>query len=426
MNLQISRIWTTVRLYLLVAVIVWIAYAAGTQMGWGTLVGFFLKASLAVLIVLALLGNAWALPQMFVPLIGYLFWMQIASPFSFWRDILLLYAVIVIFNWNRKEVNARKNLVRGLQAAFVAWVALSAADLLSSPSAPPREPNRYQALREASPWKAKRIGIALSGGGYRAALVHAGVLDGLEKMGVAPTHFSAISGGAIIGAYYAIGGRPQDFQQAMVDNQFGMFRSATNAIHVAKMLACPLELPFTSVTLIDLCDFGRSQLQARLLDRVLLSDTPMEELAGIDRFPKLVIGFTEMEDGGQVGVSGDSIAYLEPPSASSRFQFSNIASPFKSAGIFVPLRMPRNLKLSKVVAASGAFPGAFNPIAIDDFKPFPTLHAADGGLTDNSGMNLLMLAATGPSPAWKLDFIIASDGSQPFGKNFKPRSEKFI
>ena len=69
-------VWTTVRLYLFIAVIVWIAYAAGIQAGWGTLVGFTLKASLAALIVLALLGNAWVLPQLFVPLIGYLIWTQ--------------------------------------------------------------------------------------------------------------------------------------------------------------------------------------------------------------------------------------------------------------------------------------------------------------------------------------------------------------
>ena len=424
MDMQISRIWTAVKPYFVTAVILWIVVAVGTQSGWGAFLDFILKAAFALLIVLALLGNAWAIPQLFVPMIAYLIWMRIASPFSFWRDILLLYLVILLFDWNGTERSARNNLARGLLAAVVAWIVLSGADLLSRQSASAPDPNRYQALREASTWKAKRIGIALSGGGYRAALVHAGVLDGLEKMKVAPTHISAISGGAIIGAYYAIAGRPEDFQQALVDNRFGMLRSATNAIHVAQMLVCPLELPFTSVKLIDRCNFGRSQLQANLLDRVLLSDTRMEALGGIDRFPKLIVGITEMEDGGQFGVTGDGIAYLEPPSARSRFQFSNIVDPPKRIGMLFPFEMPKSLKLSTIVAASGAFPGAFNPVAIEYFKPLPAFHAVDGGLTDNSGMNLLMLAATAQTPAWKLDFIIASDGSQPFGKNAKLPSEK--
>ncbi|WP_158974915.1 patatin-like phospholipase family protein [Cellulophaga sp. L1A9] len=51
------------------------------------------------------------------------------------------------------------------------------------------------------------IGIALSGGGARAA-AHIGVLQALNDHGIFPTHVSGTSGGAVIGALYCTGYAP--------------------------------------------------------------------------------------------------------------------------------------------------------------------------------------------------------------------------
>ena len=51
----------------------------------------------------------------------------------------------------------------------------------------------------------KKIGLALSGGGYRAAAYHIGTLRALRRLGILDKVdvISSISGGSIIAAYYA-------------------------------------------------------------------------------------------------------------------------------------------------------------------------------------------------------------------------------
>ena len=51
-----------------------------------------------------------------------------------------------------------------------------------------------------------RIGLALSGGGFRASIFHLGVIRRLEELGIMKyVHvISAVSGGSIIAAYYVI------------------------------------------------------------------------------------------------------------------------------------------------------------------------------------------------------------------------------
>ncbi len=52
----------------------------------------------------------------------------------------------------------------------------------------------------------KKIGIALSGGGYRAAAYHIGTLRALHRLGVLDKVdvISSVSGGSITSAYYAL------------------------------------------------------------------------------------------------------------------------------------------------------------------------------------------------------------------------------
>src|SRR5437870_2795881 len=51
---------------------------------------------------------------------------------------------------------------------------------------------------------AKRLGLALSGGGYRAAAFHLGLMDVLDEEGILEkvSVLSTVSGGSIIGAIY--------------------------------------------------------------------------------------------------------------------------------------------------------------------------------------------------------------------------------
>ena len=51
-----------------------------------------------------------------------------------------------------------------------------------------------------------KIGLALSGGGFRASIFHLGVIRHLEELGIMKkvSVISSVSGGSIIAAYYVI------------------------------------------------------------------------------------------------------------------------------------------------------------------------------------------------------------------------------
>src|SRR5881409_1937373 len=66
-----------------------------------------------------------------------------------------------------------------------------------------------------------RIGLALSGGGFRATLYHLGLIRFLRDAGLLQqvTHITSVSGGSIMAAHLALNwdqytGSPNDFDQA--------------------------------------------------------------------------------------------------------------------------------------------------------------------------------------------------------------------
>lgn len=61
-------------------------------------------------------------------------------------------------------------------------------------------------------YKGKRIGLALSGGGYRAAAFHLGTFRCLQRLGILKNVdvISTISGGSLAGAYYALNCKKYD------------------------------------------------------------------------------------------------------------------------------------------------------------------------------------------------------------------------
>jgi len=119
-----------------------------------------------------------------------------------------LTTVFWYFHLAKPRPQARLQIKAFLATILLTWLLWLLDDAISSSGPAPRNFDRFAALgaHEDVVGGVKRIGIALSGGGYRATLMHAGVLDGLEKLGLRPTNLSAVSGGSITASYHASGG----------------------------------------------------------------------------------------------------------------------------------------------------------------------------------------------------------------------------
>jgi predicted acylesterase/phospholipase RssA len=354
-------------------------------------------------------------------------WLAIAGSYSWLRDAVLIGCITLAMVLSlRRRARSREGLSEGsaiegpfsvltIRAAFVwgltCWIAASTADVVFRP---PGQPLRGAvvappALRQSA--ASLRVGLAMSGGGYRAALVHAGVLQELAALGIPVTNIASVSGGSIIGAFVAHGGDPADFVEAVKDGRFRFKRELLSAFALPRWI-----VPFGR--------YSRRDVQAGLVRRVLLTNQP-----GTARRPALLLATTDLRHGLSVGVAGDGLM-MAGPTTERFFRFRD-AVEIDGLG-----------DVADIVAISGAFPGAFPAMhTAARLTVVPTLLAnspdtrtiplalVDGGVRDNLGLRLLQgidqevrgngrnsLSWPGfkPSQDWELDLIIVSDGGQSF------------
>ncbi|GAB3413420.1 patatin-like phospholipase family protein [Niabella aquatica] len=86
--------------------------------------------------------------------------------------------------------------------------------------------------------KKKVVGVALSGGGLRG-IAHLGVLKALEEKDLQPSLISGTSAGAIVGAFYAAGYKPDDLIEIVSHLNFfspRALRFSTSALFDRQML----------------------------------------------------------------------------------------------------------------------------------------------------------------------------------------------
>lgn len=86
--------------------------------------------------------------------------------------------------------------------------------------------------------KKKTVGIALSGGGLRG-IAHLGVLKALEENDLQPSVVSGTSAGAIVGAFYAAGYKPDELMDIVSHMSFfspRALRFSTSALFDRQML----------------------------------------------------------------------------------------------------------------------------------------------------------------------------------------------
>ncbi len=229
----------------------------------------------------------------------------------------------------------------------------------------------------------KRVGLALSGGGFRAAAFHLGVFRQLHARGLLFNIdlLSCVSGGSIAGAFLASRwGSP-----TVLDELEQYLR--TKSIAVSSVIGGILD-PFE----------GRLEKLANTYDRDLFSGNTMSSLAS---GPRIYLNATNLATGNLFFfAAGDG----KPTEMGEHELGSSSAS---------------NFSIAKAVAASSAFPPVFPPLRVDpqDYPPaeqvgYVTL--TDGGVYDNLGVNPLLRERNA------LDYLIISDGGKPFSINMEP------
>lgn len=276
----------------------------------------------------------------------------------------------------------------------------------------------------------KLIGLALSGGGYRAAVYHLGTLKKLHQLKVLDKidRFSTISGGSITGAAYCL--HNGDFKE--FENR--MFTALTTksviryiltswkfvrlilfalmflvpAIYFQFTLYAPYSIPIIILFIYLLIKyqfklFPVSEIIEKAYDKFFFSGAILSDL---NDKPEIAIGATNLQTLRQFTFSkrkmeDSKYAYMQPP-----IYFDGTKFP-----------------VARAVIASSSVPFAFTPIVIaKEYYKDPSLYKTvyprlvDGGVYDNQGAHKL----TQENSSYKCDVVIVSDAGDklPFDKSY--------
>jgi len=275
-----------------------------------------------------------------------------------------------------------------------------------------------------------KIGLALSGGGFRASLFHIGVLKRLAELNIL-RHvqvISTVSGGSIIGMYYYLELKKmlestnnvelsKEHYVALVSKIEKEFsKSIKSNLRMSAFMKCP-KTPLTE-------KLGELY-QERLFDNIDTEVQSMSEIAiepkvkermyqeFIPQFhnfelensvPRIIVNATLLNN-------GHNWQFTAKGMGENRYMTDisiNNNPPYK----FKEYSEKNLVTVGQAVAASSAVPVLFDPIELRlDGEIFKL---SDGGLYDNMGLSSLI--------ADECSHIIVSDGSGQFKEDKKPSS----
>jgi NTE family protein len=241
------------------------------------------------------------------------------------------------------------------------------------------------------------IGVALSGGGFRATLFHLGALWRLNELGLLDRieRFSSISGGSITAGLLAKEWARLEFQNGV-------------ATGFAKRIVEPLR------------QFCRRRVDTLAIGEGLLTPWKTVSAAVQERFEEqLFHGFSlrQLPDKPRFVFNSTNLQ------TGKSFRFSKpYIGDYRIGLIYNP-----DLPLSLAVTASSAFPPVLSPVILDNLPPFEkvdgadlhgdprysrNIHLTDGGVYDNLGLETV----------WnRYDTLLVSDAGAPFKVEDEPR-----
>ncbi|MDR4495700.1 MAG: patatin-like phospholipase family protein [Nitrospirales bacterium] len=231
--------------------------------------------------------------------------------------------------------------------------------------------------------ESKRLGLALSGGGFRAAAFHLGVFRKLQAMNLLwkLDLLTCVSGGSIAGAFLAA-----NWNQSDVLDRLDRYLK-TKSIAIGSVIGGILD-PFSS----------RLEKLAESYDRDLFDQRTLSDLGN---GPRLYLNSTNLSTGNVF------------------FFVTGGGKPSEMGEHELGVHPAETFSIAKAVAASSAFPPVFPPLRIDA-SMYPAagmeyITLTDGGVYDNLGVNPLLRIKRNA-----LDYAIVSDGGKPFAISDMP------
>ena len=252
------------------------------------------------------------------------------------------------------------------------------------------------------------IGLALSGGGFRATLYHLGVIRYLRDCGGLEhvTDIAAVSGGSILAAHLVLNwdrytGDDTAFAEAA--GEVIRFVQFDLRNHIVRRL--PLTFPVRMAGRVigsDMAELSPNAILERYYREFLYGDRRLFELP---ERPGLHVLTTNVSDGTLAAFNRRGLHILRRESG------SRVEDPFQHV-------QGTMATIAKAVGASSAFPGFFPPVRVTAADlgvgegQFPGESFTDGGVYDNLGTR----AFTWLQRLHDTDYdrVIVSDAGKPF------------
>jgi predicted acylesterase/phospholipase RssA len=259
----------------------------------------------------------------------------------------------------------------------------------------------------------KKIGLALSGGGFRGALYHLGVIRFLHDAGILSdvSNITAVSGGSIVAAHLALNwnrytGSSDEFDAAASELLAFVRADVRNRIVRRYLLAFPLR-GVRSLAGLSNRRLTRTGLLEYHYEKYLYGDTSLFQLP---KTPFLHLLSTNLSEGRLASFNREGLWTIR------REHDQSILIDKTPLGLAtVPM----------AVAASSAFPGFFPPYLLTGASvgatggEFNRQAYTDGGVFDNLGVRMFdFLAHSLDQTTW--DGILVSDAGRPFEIQSRP------
>lgn len=277
---------------------------------------------------------------------------------------------------------------------------------------------------------AGKVGLALSGGGFRASLYHLGVLAQLAEVDMLRNVevLSCVSGGAIVGAYYYL--KVRHLLQEKLDTEITredyirIVHEMIDEFHagVQKNIRTRVAInPLKNFRMFWSQNYSRTVRAAELYEQYLYALCKDGHPASKDRYLNdlTISPLTENGDGPKKDTSFNPkyqnwrrtakipILVLNAATLNTghTWQFTASWMGEAPAGIDTDIdgndRLRRmyyseapeghkKIRLGQAVGASAAVPGVFEPLTMDNLYPDRILRLADGGVCDNQGVATLL------------------------------------